>query len=64
MKIVTISTTNEINDAFPEVAYHRVNNKDFRRLKKLLKTGNKKEALSVLDGKTIKGDLDIDICLQ
>lgn len=66
MKIVKISTTHEIHDAFPEVTYYRVNDKDFRIIEKLLIAGNKTEALSILDGKTIKikGDLDIDVCLQ
>lgn len=64
MKIVIISTTHEIHDTFPEVVYYRVNDRDFRRLKKLLETGNKAEALSILNGKTLKGDLGIDECLQ
>ena len=65
MKIVKVSTTNEINDAFPEVKHYVVGDDDFRRLKKLLKSGSKEEALSILDGKKIfTGDLEIENCLQ
>ncbi len=64
MRIVKVSMTHEIHDAFPEVAYYRISDKDFRRFENLLKSGRKKEALSILSGKTLKGDLEIDECVQ